>query len=132
MKRNRALYAVAILLVIAIGLLSRRHPGLFPQALGKYPGDVLWAMMAFLGFGLLLPAKPTAMIGLAALVFSCGIEFSQIYHASWIDSIRATTVGHLVLGSEFSWADIAAYSVGILLVCLVENGFFKLFRNRHS
>ena len=83
--------------------------------------------MVFLGFGLLFPVKPTAIIGMAALTFSSAIEFLQIYHASWIDSIRGTTIGHLVLGSGFSWADIAAYSVGILLVCLIEIGFFLKF-----
>ena len=89
-------------------------------------------MMIFLGFGLVFPAKPTVLIGLAALAFSCAIEFSQIYHAAWIDSIRATTVGHLVFGSGFSWADIAAYSVGILLACLFEMGLFKVFSSRRS
>ena len=132
MKRHRTLYAIAILLVITIGLLSRRHPHLFPQTLGKYPGDAIWAMMIFLGFGLVFPAKPTILLGLAALAFSCAIEFSQIYHASWIDSIRATTAGQLILGSGFSWTDIAAYSVGILLACLFEMGLFKVFSSRRS
>ena len=120
MNRPRGLYAIAILLVIAIGLLSRRHPGLFPLSLGKYPGDALWAVMIFLGFGFLFPAMPTVRIGLAALTFSCAVEFSQIYRAPWADSIRATTFGHLVFGSGFSWMDIVAYSVGVLLACLVE------------
>jgi hypothetical protein len=126
MNRHRGLYAIAILLVVVSGLLSRRHPGLFPLSLGKYPGDALWAVMIFLGFGFLFPAMPTVRIGLAAVAFSCAIEFAQIYRAPWIDSIRATTLGHLILGSGFSWMDIAAYSVGILLACLVETGFFRL------
>ncbi len=117
---------VAILLVIASGLLSRRNPGLFPLSLGKYPGDALWAVMIFLGLGFVFRAMQTVRIGLAALTFSYAIEFSQIYRAPWIDSIRATTLGHLVLGRGFSWMDIAAYSVGILLACLVETGLFRL------
>ncbi|MEJ0089013.1 MAG: hypothetical protein WDM80_04565 [Limisphaerales bacterium] len=64
MKRSRALYAITIFFVIVIGLLSRRHPDLFPKLLGKSPGDALWAVMVFLGFGFLFPVKPTVMIGL--------------------------------------------------------------------
>jgi hypothetical protein len=131
-KRNRVLHAAAVGLVIVIGLASRRHPGLFPQALGKYPGDALWAMMIFFGLGFLFPAKPVARIGLAALVFCCADEFSQLYHAPWIDSIRATTIGHLILGGGFSWADIAAYLAGVLMAGLIETACFKFLRGRHG
>jgi hypothetical protein len=129
-KRNRAVYAIAILLVIAAGLLSRRQPGCFPAALGKYPGDALWAMMVFIGFGILFPTKPTMLIGIIALAFSFVVELSQIYHEPWIDSARATSIGHLILGSGFSGTDLIAYAIGILLACLVEMGVGKISGRR--
>ena len=120
MKRNRTLSAIAILLVIVTGLLSRRFPDLFPAALGKYPGDALWAVMIFLGMGFLFPRLPTCYAGLAAFAFSCAVEFFQLYQALWIDDVRDTLPGRLILGRGFAWADIAAYAVGILLGCLAE------------
>jgi hypothetical protein len=30
------------------------------------------------------------------------VEFSQLYHAPWIDTIRAARIGALVLGSTFN------------------------------
>ncbi|MDO4536447.1 MAG: DUF2809 domain-containing protein, partial [Clostridium perfringens] len=40
---------------------------------------------------------------------------SQIYHAPWIDSIRNTTLGGLVLGFGFLWSDILCYTIGIAI-----------------
>ncbi len=83
--------------------------------LGKYPGDALWALMVFLGLAFLRPRASAGRLSLWAFGTSCAVEFSQIYQAPWINGVRHTTVGHLVLGSVFSWFDIAAYAVGVLL-----------------
>lgn len=55
-----------------------------------------------------------------ALVFSYLIEISQLYHAPWIDAIRATALGGLVLGFCFLWSDILCYTVGVLLGIIVD------------
>ncbi len=112
-QRQRAGLLVGLLVVIVLGLASRRYPGLFPTALGKYPGDALWALMVFFGWALIRPAASSVRLASAALLTSFLVEFSQLYHAPWIDAVRATTAGHLVLGSTFSFRDLAAYAVGI-------------------
>jgi len=61
-------------------------------------------------------------MGLLALGISYLDEVSQLYHAPWIDSIRHTTPGHLLLGSTFSWLDMAAYTVGIGVSILIDLG----------
>ena len=48
-----------------------------------------------------------------ALITCCLDECSQLYHAPWIDLIRSTTLGHLVLGSGFIWGDFVAYAIGV-------------------
>jgi hypothetical protein len=131
-KRNRFIYAVATFVVTALGLLSRQCPNLLPDALGKYPGDTLWAMMVFCGTGLLFPRLPTAFTGLAAFTFSCAVEFSQLYQAPWIESVRDTLPGRLILGRGFSWRDIAAYAIGILIGWVVEIGFYKFLTKKNS
>ncbi len=118
--RPRPIYFIALLAVITLGLLSRRYPEFLPAALGKYPGDALWALVVFLGFGFWFRRGPTVIVALAAFVFSFVVEVSQLYHAPWIDSLRTTLPGRLILGSGFAWRDIAAYAAGILLGVLVE------------
>ena len=118
--RNRLWLGAAIVVVIALGLASRKYPGLFPAVLGKYPGDALWALMVFLGLALVWPRWSSHRLALVALLIAYLGEFSQLYHAPWIDAIRATTLGHAALGSGFSWFDLIAYTVGIALGLAID------------
>ena len=118
--RNRVLYAGLVLAVIAAGLLWRSSFMPLPSVVSKYGGDALWALMVFVGFGFLVPRASTTILSLMALTFSWGVEFSQLYHAPWIDAVRATLPGRLVLGSTFNWPDLPAYALGIGLAAWAE------------
>jgi hypothetical protein len=109
-----------IALVACLGIGSRRFAGHLPGFVAAYAGDTLWALAAFLGIGLLLPTASTGRVALLALAFSVLIEVSQLYHAPWIDSIRRTTLGGLVLGFDFVRSDLACYAVGVGLGILIE------------
>lgn len=111
-SRSRPAYLAALVGVILLGLASRRFPGLLPAALGKYPGDALWALMAFVGWAVVFPTAPSWKIAAAALGTAWAVEFSQLYQADWIRSIRATTLGRLALGTGFVPGDLVAYAVG--------------------
>ena len=80
--------------------------------------------MIFCGVGLLRPRAVTIFAAAAAFVFCCGIEFAKLYQAPWIESVRATLPGRLILGRVFSWNNLAAYAIGILAGGLVEIGFY--------
>ncbi|MDH4216298.1 MAG: DUF2809 domain-containing protein, partial [Gallionella sp.] len=111
-SRNQLYYLLAAVCVVFIGLASRHSQDLFPQAFGKYPGDALWALMVFFGLGCALPRCSSFRLAAYALAISFLVEISQLYQASWINAIRGTTLGHLLLGSQFDWADLSAYTVG--------------------
>ena len=119
-ERNRLILLIALVADIGLGLASREIPGLFPKFLGKYPGDALWAIMVFLAVALIRPRLGCLQLGGIALGISYLDEFSQIYHAPGIDAIRRTTLGHLLLGSAFSWIDMAAYTLGIALAVSLD------------
>jgi hypothetical protein len=119
-RRSRVVYGFVTAGVIGFGLASRRWPGFFPAVVGKYPGDALWALMVFCLWGLFRPSLSTERLAIYALTISYLDEFSQIYQAPWINAIRATTVGHLVLGSTFSWWDMVSYTVGVAIGVVCE------------
>lgn len=106
--------------MIGLGLASRRYGHLLPLALRKSAGDGLWALMVFVLCGMLFPRRPTWWNATVAMTFSACIEFSQIYHAPWIDAIRAYPLGHLILGSGFAWGDMLSYAVGIAFGVVCE------------
>ncbi|WP_035609707.1 DUF2809 domain-containing protein [Haloferula sp. BvORR071] len=120
LPRSRPLYVLWIALTIGAGLLLRSRFVSLPEPVEKYGGDLLWALMAFFGFGLLFHRSSTRRFGLISLGFAWGIEFLQLYHAPWIDGIRATRIGHLILGSTFNPPDLLAYAAGIALGVALE------------
>ncbi|KYZ69195.1 ribosomal maturation YjgA family protein [Bacillus sp. GZT] len=119
-KRNRLLYATFTIIVIILGLSSRKFAFALPELLNDYLGDALWALMIFIGFGFLFPKIESKKLVFISLIFCYGIEMSQLYHAEWIDNIRATTLGGLVLGYGFLWSDLVAYTIGVGVGFLFE------------
>ena len=62
---------------------------------------------------------------IASLLFCYAIEFSQLYKAPWIDNLRHTVLGGLILGEVFLWGDMLSYTVGVGIGILVEKLFIK-------
>jgi hypothetical protein len=122
--RNRRLYFLLVLLVILLGLFWRSHFLPFPPLVAKMGGDALWSVMVFLGIAFLGPRLKTRIVGFAALLFSFFIEFTQLYHAPWIDHWRSFRLGALILGTTFNWPDFGAYTLGVGLAVILD---FLLF-----
>lgn len=123
MNRNRFFYVLLLVITIVAGLASRHFPNILPQWVQLYLGDGLWAFMVFLLFGFIFNRKSTLWIAIAAIVFSYGIEISQLYHASWIDALRANPLGGLILGFGFLWSDLVCYLVGVGFGFVIERLF---------
>ena len=102
-----------------LGLLSRKISGL-PKIIELYSGDILWALMVFLLFAFLFNKKSTIFIISWAIICSYSIEISQLYHASWIDAIRNTVLGGLILGFGFLWSDLVCYTIGIIIGIIID------------
>lgn len=119
-KRNRLVQIILIAVVCLLGIGSRRYAFALPGFVASYAGDTLWALAVFLGFGLILPRASIRTIALLAMAFSVAIELSQLYHATWIDSIRQTSLGGLIMGFGFLWSDLACYALGVGLGVSVE------------
>jgi hypothetical protein len=123
---RRLVYLLCAAAVVPFGLASRRFGALLPAFVAEYAGDTLWALMVFFGLGAVAPRASILTRAAAALAVSYVVEISQLYHAPWIDALRATTLGGLVLGFDFVWSDLVCYTVGVasgaILERLVSNG----------
>ena len=115
-------------IVICLGLLSRKMTAYIPHVINMFLGDSLWALMIYLiirTFFKRWSVKKVAAIGIS---FCFIVEFSQLYHANWIDMIRRTTLGGLILGYGFSWSDLGAYLIGIGFGILIDRLIRKYIR----
>lgn len=125
-RQSRLLYFLLLSGTIVLGLLSR-----FIKTIPLFIGDMLYAIMIYFLVRFLFPKARTKTTFLISLLVCYIIETLQLYQADWIVSIRATTLGRLILGQGFLWSDILAYTFGIGIVFMIEN-ILKSSRNRQQ
>ena len=119
--------------IIACGLALRRFGlGLgLPSSVVKYGGSVLWGTMVFFLVVILAPRWSRWRIAAISAAIAIGVELFRLVHAPWLDAIRLTIAGALLLGRIFSPWDILAYGVGIIFGMLLDRfGSSILFRRR--
>lgn len=74
-----------------------------------------WAAMMFWWVSALAPHARLAVRAAGALGIACAVELFQLWRAPWLLAVRATRLGHLVLGSDFDPRDFLAYALGVAL-----------------
>ena len=119
---TRIIFFLSAVAVVFVGLASRRYQAVLPEFVGEYAGDTLWALMLSLLVSALLAGRTVTYRATISLVLAFLVEISQLYHAPWIESIRNTTLGGLVLGFGFLWTDLVCYTVGIIIGAVAECG----------
>jgi len=121
--RRRFAVAAALLATAALGLLSRRYP--LPGLLAEYTGDAAYATAAFFLFALPWPRARTTTLLVLAFGFAAAVEASQLLAWPWLQDLRATRLGGLLLGHGYQTADLAAYAVGALLAGCADVTFLR-------
>ncbi|TXH75538.1 MAG: DUF2809 domain-containing protein [Lysobacteraceae bacterium] len=117
--RSRAIALTAAFATVCAGLLSRKTE-LLLSTFGKYPGDALWSVMVYFLVAAAAPRLSRLVVATWAVVISFGVEFSQLLTMPWLRDFRATTIGHLMLGSTFNAPDLLAYAGGVALAFCMD------------
>ena len=104
--------------VLGIGIRFA-HLGL-PWSVRKYGGSVLWAAMIYWLLSTLLPRVRLPVTALLAVVIAFGVEFLKLVHTPALEHFRGTLAGVLLLGREFSYMDLLAYTLAILCAAMLD------------
>lgn len=126
-RKMRIFYLTAIIITILLGLASRKYSSLIWEFVALNAGDILWAMMVYFGLRFLLNSKSMLLAAFLSFLFSFGIEFSQLYQAGWLNQIRDTLIGGLILGKGFLLVDLVRYSIGIFSAVIIDRLTVKPF-----
>jgi hypothetical protein len=117
---TRVAYVALAVATVALGLLVHRHGVGLGPAMRDVVGDALWAMMIAWWVGALAPRIQLAVRCAIAYAFCVVIELSQLLQGVALDAVRATALGHLVLGNDFDARDLLAYAIGITGAAIIE------------
>ena len=125
---RKIIYLLLFVFCTWLAIATRTHPQWFTYLIAKYGGDTIWAGM-FLFF-MRIFFNRMKLWKLALICYGLGVadELLQLYHAPWIESIRQTRIGGLILGFGFLWSDIVCYAVGIVIAYLMIIVIEKLIR----
>jgi Protein of unknown function (DUF2809) len=123
---RRIIYLSLFAFFIWLALATRHHPQWFNPVIAKYGGDTIWAGDFLFFFRAIFPKYNLLKLALFNYLFGVADEVSQLWHTPWLDAIRHTTFGKLMLGLGFMWSDLVCYLVGTILAFFVALMIDKL------
>lgn len=113
--RLRMYYTILAILCIPIGLFSKTLSGWIAANLGGAIYVMFWGFAVLAVFPQLSPMK----VALWTFAATCAVEFLQLWQPPFLQDIRATRAGRLLLGNTFSWKDFPYYFLGAVGIVLL-------------
>lgn len=111
--RRKLLLSIAF--IVPFGLFTKFYRGVgqawLNDAFGGIPYEIFWILFA----AWIWPRIRPATIALAVFITTCLLEFLQLWQPEWLQAIRATLPGRLVLGNSFTWGDFPYYTIGCVV-----------------
>ncbi len=89
---------------------------------------VFWSAVAML----LRPQFSISKVVLSVFAATCTLEFLQLWHPGWLEAMRRTLAGRLVLGTTFDPYDFPPYVAGTALAFVLLHLFRKRVRGHRS
>ncbi len=104
-----------LLFLIEVGIALYIHD----DFIRPYMGDVLVVLLlyCFIQSFFTFSVKATAVV---VLLFSFTIEFLQYIHIVEKLGLQKYAIARTVLGTSFSWIDLLCYTIGVILIVLIE------------
>jgi glycopeptide antibiotics resistance protein len=112
--RQRLVFLVNILAIVPLGY-AIRFSHILPEYFHDAGGSIAYQILLMLLVLFIYPPANLRLTAIWACGVSCAIELLQLYQPPWLQAIRATWAGRLILGTTFLWSDFPAYFVGSYL-----------------
>lgn len=107
---------LTIVLIIPLGYFVRFSP-MFPEWFSDVFGSIAYQILCVALVQFCFPKLSIVKTVLYVLLFASAIEFLQLWKPPFLQAIRATLPGRLVLGTTFMWSDFPPYLLGSAIGC---------------
>ncbi len=109
---SRARLGLALAVVVPLGFATKLTDA---ELVRGYLGGVLYVVFWILLVLLVRPRLRPGSVAVVVFLATCALEAAQLWHPPWLERLRATFLGHALLGSTFSWWDFPCYAAGAAL-----------------
>lgn len=121
MNRYRFILFLAIIIIIPLGLVSKFYKGPLDQWLNNYSGGIFYEIFWILLVILIKPKIKPSIATLWVFMITALLEVLQLWHPPFLEAIRATLIGRLLIGTTFDWWDFLHYILGCTITLLGLN-----------
>ena len=114
--RVRAFLLLFLCALVPLGFYLRFRAPIAPglrDATGGAAYVIFWSALVLL----LWPSLPLLRVVCSVLAVTCALEFLQQWQPAWLQAIRSTLIGRLVLGTTYDPNDFPPYFAGAGLCC---------------
>lgn len=112
MQKYRRHLLLSLAFIIPLGLLTKFYRGggqaWLNNSFGGIPYEIFWMLLV----ALIWPRERPGAIALLVFSTTSLLEFLQLWQPGWLQAMRATLPGRLVLGNTFIWSDFLYYAIG--------------------
>jgi hypothetical protein len=119
-SKKRLLTLLFIILIIPLGFFTKFYSGPAQEWINNSLGGLLYEIFWCLLLYFLFPKSRIALLALIVLFSTCLLELLQLWHPSFLESMRRNFIGRTILGNTFNWMDFPYYFAGSFL------GYFVL------
>jgi len=114
-KALRRKIFISLICIVPLGFLTKFYQG--PGALwfNNYAGGMLYEVFWCLAAAFVLPSASAFRIALTVFCVTCALEFLQLVHPAFLETIRSVFIGRTLIGTSFTWMDFPYYAVGCLI-----------------
>lgn len=101
--------------MIPIGIASKFYQGPLKEWVNDYFGDIIYEAFWIMIGVLIWPKASLAKIAAVVFIATCIIEVLQLWQPPFLQMMRASFIGKLLLGTTFVWWDFPHYLAGCIL-----------------
>jgi len=106
--------AIAVWIVIFVGLSAKFYTGSAREFVNDWgPASVAYELFFMLLAFFWVPRSSAILpIAVTVCLMTCCVECFQLWQPPWLQALRSTVGGKILLGHQFSWWDFPAYPIG--------------------
>jgi len=101
---------LSLLFIVPVGFYSKFYKGPGAEWVNNSAGGIFYEIFWCLGV-FLVSDRPRA-IAFFVLIFTCILEFLQLWHPPFLEFVRSFFIGSVIFGTTFSWSDFPYYLMG--------------------
>ena len=119
MKTYRWIIFAIVIALVAIGLASKFYQGPLAFWVNNSFSSLFYEMFwIFLVIFIWLRLSP-GWVAFWVFIVTSALEFMQLWKPPFLQAIRSTLIGRLLLGTTFVWGDFLYYLIGCVLGWLI-------------